>query len=333
MSRLLPILAVALLVMSRPGTAAAHGMRTAYVEIVEHAPGRAVVRLQTTVAARVVPVFPEDCETTETPEPASPKTRSLVQGGSAFALHCKGPLSGRQVRVDGIGTEVSEAVLWVEQCDGTRSTHLLTAGSSTVRIPSESRAVTSFTEYFPLGVKHILEGADHLLFLLLVVLILRRPRAVLLAETAFTLSHGLSFSAAALGWIVVSKEATEACIAASLLLLALDVPKGRQAHFAPAAPTAALALVFGLVHGLGFAGGMTELGMPSQNVGWALLGFGAGVEVGQILFLAVALLGSALLSRRRFSFRPTMALTYCTGGLAAYWFLDRARSCLLVVGP
>jgi hypothetical protein len=180
----------------------------------------------------------------------------------------------------------------------------------------------------PLGVEHIFAGADHLLFLLLLVLLLRRPKAVLMAETAFTLSHGLSFSAAALGWIHVSKEATEACIAMSLLLLALDIQ--RKDHAAPSAnAVAAMALVFGLVHGLGFAGGMAELGMPSQHVGWALLGFGLGVEVGQIAFLAVALIAAHFLQRSRFFFQGTIVLTYLAGGLAAYWLLDRVRDCLV----
>jgi hypothetical protein len=93
-----------------------------------------------------------------------------------------------------------------------------------------------------------------------------------------------------------------------------------------------MALVFGLVHGLGFAGGMTELGMPSQNVGWALLGFGLGVEIGQVAFLAVAVVAAYFLQRSRFSFQGTMVLTYLAGGLAAYWFLDRFRDCLVVAG-
>jgi len=159
------------------------------------------------------------------------------------------------------------------------------------------------------------------------VLLLRLQKTVILAETAFTLSHGLSFSAAALGWIHVSKEATEACIALSLLLLALDVERKDKAT--PSSESVALlALVFGLVHGLGFAGGMAELGMPTQNVGWALLGFGLGVEVGQIAFLAVALGAAHLLRRSRFSFHGAIVLTYLAGGLAAYWFLDRVRDCL-----
>lgn len=312
---------------------AAHGMRTAYVEIVEHAPGQAILRFRATVDGPVAPEFPAGC-TAKNATDSSPtrlsSSNSLVQNGSTFVVHCDGALAGRDFGVKGLGETISEAVVWVSQHDGTTSSHLLSAALPTMKIPAASAARTTLLDYVPLGVKHIFAGADHLLFLLLLVLLLRRPKPVILAETAFTLSHGLSFSAAALGWIHVSKEATEACIAMSLLLLALDVERKDKA--APSSSSvAALALVFGLVHGLGFAGGMVELGMPAQNVGWALLGFGLGVEVGQVAFLAVALVVAHFLLRGRFSFHATMVLTYLAGGLAAYWFLDRVRDCLGVM--
>src|SRR5262249_9451731 len=133
--------------------------------------------------------------------------------------------------------------------------------------------------------------------------------------------------AAALGWIRVSPEAAEACIALSLLLLALDVERGG----APAVSTrsgAATALLFGLVHGLGFAGGLREAGMPDQNVAWALLGFGAGVEIGQLSFLAVVLGGSWLIARGRFHRMTALAGAYAAGGLSMFWLIERGLRCI-----
>ncbi|HRI65775.1 MAG TPA: HupE/UreJ family protein, partial [Polyangium sp.] len=289
-----PFLALLLVVFGLvcPARTEAHGMRTAYVEVVEHAPGRAIVRFRTSVETEAAPNFPAGCEIRKPlgNESAAPNQSSnvLVRDGSTYVMHCDGPLAGRTFGVNGLGETISEAVVWVTQSDGLTSSHMLTPAEGTLRIPARSSARMTFGEYVPLGARHIFSGADHLLFLLLLVLSLRKVKPVLIAETAFTLSHGLSFSAAALGWIHVSKEATEACIAMSLLLLALDVQ--RKDRPPPSDHSVALlALVFGLVHGLGFAGGMTELGMPAEHVGWALLGFGMGVEVGQIAFLAVAL--------------------------------------------
>jgi hypothetical protein len=229
--------------------------------------------------------------------------------------------------VTGLGTEISEAVVWVSQRGGSTSSHLVTAASPSVHLPRESRPLASFTEYVGLGITHILKGADHLLFLLLLVLTLRRVSAVLWAETAFTLSHSLSFSAAALGWVRVSPQAAEACIALSLLLLALDVER-RGARAASTRSGAATALLFGFVHGLGFAGGLREAAMPDQNVAWALLGFGAGVEVGQVAFLAVVLGGFYLLARSRYHFAVAVTSAYAAGGLAVFWLIERVLMCI-----
>jgi hypothetical protein len=322
--------AIALLGLFSGGSAWAHGMRTAYVEIIEHSRGNALVRFRSTVVGSAKLEFPPECQASLAGESDKGKAQGtanpLVQGGETFVLQCPGSLEGRTIGVRGLGEEISEAVVWIEPWGGEVSTFLMTPAKPSLEIPKRITAGQTLAQYIPLGIEHILTGPDHLLFLLLLVLVLRRPSSVLLAETAFTISHGLSFSAAALGLVHVSKEATEACIALSLLYLALDVE--RRDRPAPTAKAMAiLALGFGLVHGLGFAGGMTELGLPKQYVGFALLGFGLGVEVGQVAFLLVALGLVYLLRRSRFSFQGTLALTYLSGGLAAYWFLLRVRDC------
>jgi hypothetical protein len=167
---------------------------------------------------------------------------------------------------------------------------------------------------------HIATGADHLLFLVLLVLLLRRVRPVLLAETAFTLSHSISFAATSLGWIRVAAAPAEACIALSLVLLALDVREEPQRD---ALRGAAAAFVFGIVHGLGFAGGLREMGLPDAHAGLALVGFGAGVEIGQVAFLAVILGLAALLGRLRAFPRLVSGGAVAIGSVATAWLIER----------
>jgi hypothetical protein len=174
---------------------------------------------------------------------------------------------------------------------------------------------------------HIATGADHLLFLALLVLVLRRVRAVLLAETAFTVSHSLAFSATALGWIHVRPAPVEACIALSLVLLALDVRGDGATPTRSAWRGAATALVFGLVHGLGFAGGLREAGLPDAHAAVALLGFGLGIEVGQVVFLGVVLALVAAASRTRSFARLVGVATVSAGGLAMSWLVERLVIC------
>jgi hydrogenase/urease accessory protein HupE len=196
----------------------------------------------------------------------------------------------------------------------------LRADAPALPLRADRSALGVLLDYLRLGVVHIATGFDHLLFLLALALQLWRVRAVLLAETAFTLSHTLSFSATALGLVRLPPVAAEACIALSLILLARELALGRR--IAPSRG-ALVALLFGLVHGLGFAGGLREIGLPEHDVGLALLGFGAGVELGQVAFLALVLL--ALHARM---LAPRRALLERLGGAAigavgAYWFCER----------
>ncbi len=227
------------------------------------------------------------------------------------------------ISLQGLGPLITETVLDVQLADGRRAEHLLRSDTPSWEIPLRDDGAFIAWQYVRLGIAHIASGADHLLFLLLLVLTLKKPRAVILAETAFTLSHSLSFTATALGWVRVSPAATEACIALSLVLVALDL--GDKAM--PAWRGAGLALTFGLVHGLGFAGGLREIGLPEQHVPQALLGFGAGVELGQIAFLALALAAVHFLSRAASWPRVALALGYGAGSIASFWLIQRLWVC------
>ncbi|HEX8953121.1 MAG TPA: HupE/UreJ family protein, partial [Polyangia bacterium] len=188
---------------------------------------------------------------------------------------------------------------------------------------ADESALAIAEEYLRLGLLHIATGWDHLLFLLALALQLWRARAVLVAETAFTLSHTLSFSATALGLVRVAPQAAEACIALSLILLARELVRERR--ISPARG-AWVALLFGLVHGLGFAGGLREIGLPEHDVGLALVGFGAGVELGQVLFLALVLVVLHLRSvaARRAPLGWSGGLVIGTVG--AFWFFQRVAA-------
>jgi hypothetical protein len=303
--------------------AAAHGLRTAYVQLSEVTPGHASVQLSTSVPEPSLQVWVERCETSLS---SSEAPRALTR---SLRLDCAGPLAGRRLGVNGRGPVVSEAVLDVYLRSGAHATRLLTTDAPVWELPLGSSRGAVARQYLELGIRHILSGPDHLLFLFLLALLLKRPGAVLLAETAFTLSHSLSFTANALGWIQVSSTAAEACIALSLLLLAVDVERPR-ATTVSALRGAGLALGFGLVHGLGFAAGVREIGLPVHAVGTALLAFGGGVELGQVAFLTVVLGAISTLQRLRPWPQAVRACTYCAGGLSTFWLLGRLWLCFVV---
>jgi hypothetical protein len=286
------------------GGAFAHGMRSAYLEIDVLDGERATMSLRSsldTTGLTLVP--PAGCSS---------------EGDAALArLTCPGGFAGRAIRVDGIGPLTSEVVVRVVDQDGAHS-HLLTADAPEWPWPRNGGAVLG--SYVRIGLAHIFTGVDHLLFLVALAMALRRLRAVLWAETAFTASHTLSFTASALGWVHVASAAAEACIALSLVLIALDAATAslRGQPVASLRATAALAFAFGLVHGLGFAGGLAEIGLPDRAIGMALVGFAAGVELGQVIFLLAFVALLMLLSAR-----PRLVLSYAVGCAGAFLLFQR----------
>jgi hypothetical protein len=169
-------------------------------------------------------------------------------------------------------------------------------------------------EWLPLGLRHALTGADHLLFVAGLVVLVERLRPLLLAITAFTLAHSLTLAAAALGALVLPQAPVEACIALSLVLLAVELTRP-----APTGPAWRLAAGFGLLHGLGFAGALAGVGLPVEQRAVALLGFNVGIELAQLAVVAVMILPARLLRRRGWQ----RAAAYGVGPLGVAWMLER----------
>ncbi|MDC0673073.1 HupE/UreJ family protein [Nannocystis radixulma] len=180
--------------------------------------------------------------------------------------------------------------------------------------------------YLALGVEHILGGADHLLFVAGLALLVRPALRLAGALTAFTAAHSLTLALAALGLLVLPQPPVEACIAVSLILLARALARRER----PSAAAAwRLAAACGLLHGLGFAGALADIGLPRDAAVPALLAFNAGVELGQLLAAAVVL-ALAALARRALAASPARLAAplsalpaLALGGLAVAWTLER----------
>jgi hydrogenase/urease accessory protein HupE len=251
-------------------------------------------------------------------ELAPPQGCTLTSADEGMTLDCPGGLRGKAIEVRGMGPIISETSVVIELADRTTISHLLTSSSPRFTIPDRDTTLACVLQYAKLGVAHIASGIDHLCFLLGLVLVVRRLRAVLIAETAFTLSHTISLGATALGWIRVSPAAAEACIALSLVLVALDIGMKKRPSGLSAA---ALAFVFGSVHGLGFAGGLREVGLPENAIVPALAGFAGGIEVGQLAFLACAL--AVLHLAKGWRSKIDLAAAYAIGGVGCFWLIQR----------
>jgi len=188
---------------------------------------------------------------------------------------------------------------------------------------------TTLTGYLRLGVDHILTGFDHLLFVLGLVLLVSGRRLLLYTITSFTLGHSVTLSLAALGFVRFPSAPIEVVIAATIAILAAELARGAQAGPTPMRRFPwVMAFVFGLLHGLGFAGALAEIGLPDGEIPLALLSFNLGIEAGQLVFV-VAVLAARALARPAIDRAPIWLLrvpAYGMGGLAVFWVLDRTAA-------
>jgi hydrogenase/urease accessory protein HupE len=225
---------------------------------------------------------------------------------------------------------VTTLARYVPQQGATRTAVLL-PGAEVWTIPADPTTLGVMRSYFVLGVEHILGGADHLLFVAGLLLIARCARRLVLAITGFTLAHSVTLSLAALGLVHVPIPPTEAAIALSILFLAREALLPNDHSLAHRWPMLVSA-TFGLLHGLGFAAALGEVGLPDREIAWALAFFNVGVEAGQLAFILVVVAAVALMARvvtllhadpRRWRAYGKSAAAYLIGIPAAFWLLQR----------
>jgi len=240
-------------------------------------------------------------------------------------------LIGARLSVDGLAGLSTDVLVRIRLADGTEHSAVLRGGNPQFTVPAQPTKAEVALSYWQMGTIHILEGFDHLLFLATLLLIVTGIWPLLKTVTAFTLAHSLTLVLATLGLVNIPPAPTEAVIALSILLLAVEaLNKGRgELTMAERYPWL-IAFTFGLVHGLGFAGALSEIGIPQNEGPLALLTFNVGVETGQVLF--VVTVSSLLVALRRFlpqsSRLVVRTVPYAIGGVAAFWTIQRVGSFL-----
>ncbi len=187
----------------------------------------------------------------------------------------------------------------VQLADGGTTTTLVRPSRPWVEIPASAGGPFAIAGAFVWhGIEHILGGYDHLLFVFALLLIVRSTRALVWTITAFTLAHSITLALATLGVVHVPGPPVEAAIAFSILLLASEIVRMRRGESSVTARWPwVIAFCFGLLHGFGFAGALSEIGLPRGDIPLALFAFNVGVELGQLAFIG-AMLGTLWIARR-----------------------------------
>ena len=315
-----------------PAAAArAHELRPALLSVTQVAPERYDVEFRVPIEATLeeapAPSFPAGSERVG----GATRTRFGTMSVERFRIHVPGELAGRRLGVRFEGSSGgSEVLVRVATSDGRTSIGRLVPGRGArdadwlVPAAASTRAVAG--TYLRLGVEHILTGLDHLAFVLALVLLTPAWRRLWKTITAFTAAHSLTLALAATGIVRLPPPPVEATIALTIVFVAREVWLAQHGRPSPTARRAwPVAFAFGLLHGLGFAGALAEVGLPDTDLPLALLTFNLGVELGQLAFVAAALLLGRALSRARWGQHPIarLAPSYVIGGLAAFWCIDR----------
>ncbi len=279
------------------------------------------------LAAVLEPQIPDGCSLIEPVRTYVVDDVRLQHG----AVACPGGVAGKSFTVDGLAQTQTDVLLRVDYLDGTASNQRLTPDAPQVTIPERASALEVVRTYVVLGVEHILLGIDHLLFVLALLLIVNGVGRLVATVTAFTVAHSITLGAATLGFVRMPSAPVEAVIALSILFLASELARQRAAGGSERTATLTrqfpwvVAFAFGLLHGFGFAGALSEVGVPQHAVPLALLFFNVGVELGQLLFIG-AVLGLAWLVRASAVRVPALwprAVAYGIGSVSAFWVIER----------
>jgi hydrogenase/urease accessory protein HupE len=314
------------------GPARAHPLAPALLDLREIGGGRVAVTWKASrfsaPGAQVAPVLPASCRAEGAPT-------ATVDGDSVtrtWTVLCEpAGLVGSPVGFAGLGEARIDALVRVTLFDGRVIRGIVRATDPLLTIPERERRLDVVRAYAVIGIEHILTGLDHLLFVAGLVMLVRGRRQLIATVTAFTVGHSVTLTLAVLDVVRVPSRPTELLIALSVFLLAVELARE------PADPPSllrrqpwAMALLFGLLHGLGFAGALREIGLPQAEVPLALFAFNLGIEIGQLAFVAALLgagaaLGALHVAWPRWAQRVPL---YTMGSLAAFWCFERAAALL-----
>lgn len=247
----------------------------------------------------------------------------------SYQMTSTSSLNGKRIGVDGLDSTLIDVLVNINFLNGEKISFMLQPDHPTHIIPEKETVLGTIKTYLILGIEHILLGIDHLLFVLALLLITSGFKKLIKTITAFTIAHSITLSLAALGFVGLPGAPVEAVIALSIVFLAVELM-----HYYKGKPSLTakypwiVAFTFGLLHGFGFAGALTNIGLPQTNIPTALLFFNVGVEIGQIAFILAVIAFIWLIKKTKMVFPKwaTLVPVYCIGGVASYWLIERVIS-------
>jgi hydrogenase/urease accessory protein HupE len=315
----------ALLVLLAASQAQAHEVRPAYLQLTETAPGQFdVLWKQPLLGDRrlpLEPVLPDECVSIGNPVPEVAGAALIERWRTTCDLRAG------SVAISGLSQTLTDVLVEIRYLSAEPVSQLLKPSRPSMDLASPTPQLWS---YLTFGVEHLLLGLDHILFVVGLVLFIGNTWTLVKTITAFTVAHSITLACSVLGLISLPQGPVEAVIALSILFLARELvePPERRSRITLGRPWL-MAFAFGLLHGFGFAGALTEIGLPADQLAISLLLFNVGIELGQLLVIGL-MLGAAAIFRQAWRHNREVwpgRFAWIMGSVAGFWTIDR----LLVV--
>ncbi len=306
----------------------AHALQPAYLNLQETERGQFDVSWKvpfvgegSSIPLNESPQLPDMCKVI-TPEVTYYPSEAMLK---RWRVNCgERGLYGQKIRINGLESALNDVLFRLDTLEGLTYLAVLRASNPSYNIPARGSRPQIAWSYLNLGIQHILTGYDHLLFVLGLVLLVSQGWLLFKTITAFTLAHSVTLGAATLGIVTVPQAPVEAIIALSILFLARELAYRRLGTIGLTARYPwVVALIFGLLHGFGFAGALTEAGLPQEDIPLALLLFNTGVEIGQLSFVFVVLAIIFVFKRGRYPEWVGWLAPYAIGAISAFWVIER----------
>ncbi len=269
---------------------------------------------------RPEPVLPAVCNMT------GPASEQVIGTGrvTRWALQCSEPLVGHTIKIDQLVAAGSGILLKLQFQNGQYFHHMLSADDAAFTIPAAKSVSQIAWNYLVLGIEHLITGIDHVLFVITLFLLIGWTKKLVWTVTLFTVGHSVTLALTVLGYVEFPVRLVESLIALSIVITAAEWLRGNTQGFFYR-NSWLICLFFGLLHGMGFAGALSEIGLPAGEVPLALATFNIGIEVGQLAVIAAcgAITAVALRIRTHWPRWVKIVPGYAIGGIAAFWFWQR----------
>ncbi len=256
-------------------------------------------------------LYPSNCITSKVSK--SSNIKNIIE---SYELVCAEDIKGKNIRFENLDF-LTDALLSINFIDGSSFESIAGSRNLEITIPFEQSVYP--IAYFNLGFDHLLKGIDHIVFLICLIFLVYGFINLVKVVTAFTIAHSITLSLSFLGIVAISQSVIEALIALTIIFVALDAADSKDKQF-----PWYYAFGFGLLHGFGFSGALSEIGINNNELALSLLFFNVGIEIAQLAIIPIPFL-IIFFFRNSKVFQNIKCLTaIIIGGIGVYWFIDRA---------